>query len=56
MLLTFISRTIANPPAVEDWHVPVALVDFDKLKDPNWDITATKVSTVLPKRKKCDYG
>ena len=33
----------ANPPAVHDWHVPVALIDFKKLKDANWDITASKV-------------
>jgi hypothetical protein len=34
----------ANPPEVHNWHVPVSLVDFKKLKDANWDITATKVS------------
>lgn len=40
----------ANPPAVHDWHVPVALIDFKKLKDANWDITASKVhrSETLP--------
>ena len=35
---------LANPPPVHDWHVPVALIDFQKLKDANWDITASKVS------------
>ena len=29
---------------MHDWHVPVALIDFQKLKDANWDITASKVS------------
>ena len=34
----------ANPPEVEDWHVPIALADFAALKDDNWDITAARVS------------
>lgn len=34
----------ANPPPVEDWHVPVPLVDLAKIKDPNWDLTASKVT------------
>jgi hypothetical protein len=37
------SFALANPPPVHDWHVPVALIDFQKLKDANWDITASKV-------------
>jgi hypothetical protein len=28
---------------VEDWHVPVPLIDFNKVKDNNWDITAGRV-------------
>ena len=35
---------VANPPECEDWHVPIALVDFGALKDDNWDITAARVS------------
>ncbi|GHJ86165.1 hypothetical protein NliqN6_2567 [Naganishia liquefaciens] len=33
-----------NPAVVEDWHVPVPLIDFNKVKDDNWDITAQRVS------------
>ncbi|WWC58393.1 uncharacterized protein I303_100933 [Kwoniella dejecticola CBS 10117] len=33
-----------NPPECEDWHVPIALVDLNALKDDNWDITAARVS------------
>ncbi|WWC66589.1 uncharacterized protein I206_100492 [Kwoniella pini CBS 10737] len=33
-----------NPPDCEDWHVPIALVDLNALKDDNWDITAARVS------------
>ncbi len=28
----------------EDWHVPIALVDINALKDDNWDITAARVA------------
>ena len=35
---------IANPPECEDWHVPIALVDLNALKDDNWDITAARVA------------
>lgn len=37
----------ANPPPVHDWHVPVALVDFERLKDASWDLTAAKVMVLL---------
>ncbi|ORY26339.1 nitrogen permease regulator 2-domain-containing protein [Naematelia encephala] len=33
-----------NPPECEDWHVPIALVDLNALKDDNWDITAARVA------------
>ncbi|WRT64000.1 uncharacterized protein IL334_000927 [Kwoniella shivajii] len=33
-----------NPPDCEDWHVPIALVNLNALKDDNWDITAARVS------------
>ncbi|KAJ9107395.1 hypothetical protein QFC21_000845 [Naganishia friedmannii] len=33
-----------NPAVVEDWHVPVPLIDFSKVRDDNWDITAQRVS------------
>jgi hypothetical protein len=32
---------------VYDWDVPVALVNLDALKDPNWDITAARVSKYI---------
>ncbi|KAI0273349.1 nitrogen permease regulator 2-domain-containing protein [Gloeopeniophorella convolvens] len=32
-----------NPPPVNDWMVPVALVNFDKIIEPNWDLTMAKV-------------
>ena len=35
---------VANPPDCEDWHVPIALVDLNALKDDNWDITAARVA------------
>lgn len=37
----------ANPTECEDWHVPVALVDLNALKDDNWDITAARVSQYI---------
>jgi hypothetical protein len=37
----------ANPPECEDWHVPIALVDLNGLKDDNWDITAARVSLYI---------
>jgi hypothetical protein len=37
---------IANPAVVEDWHVPVPLIDFSKVRDDNWDITAQRVGTL----------
>ncbi|WWC86053.1 uncharacterized protein L201_000924 [Kwoniella dendrophila CBS 6074] len=36
-----------NPPGCEDWHVPIALVDLNALKDDNWDITAARVSQYI---------
>lgn len=36
--------TSANPPEVNDWDVPIPLVDFNALKDDYWDITASRVS------------
>ncbi|EIW65977.1 hypothetical protein TREMEDRAFT_70382 [Tremella mesenterica DSM 1558] len=36
-----------NPPVCEDWHVPIALVDLNALKDDNWDITAARVSEFI---------
>ncbi|KAK8865835.1 hypothetical protein IAR55_000983 [Kwoniella newhampshirensis] len=36
-----------NPPECEDWHVPIALVDLNALKDDNWDITAARVSQYI---------
>ncbi|WVQ85332.1 hypothetical protein IAT38_007497 [Cryptococcus sp. DSM 104549] len=36
-----------NPPDCEDWHVPIALVDLNALKDDNWDITAARVSQFI---------
>jgi hypothetical protein len=35
---------------VEDWHVPVPLIDFNKVKDDNWDITAQRVSVAAMQR------
>ncbi|BEI96644.1 hypothetical protein CcaverHIS631_0202330 [Cutaneotrichosporon cavernicola] len=32
-----------NPPECNDWDVPLALVDLKSLRDPNWDITASRV-------------
>ncbi|CAK9783134.1 NPR2-domain-containing protein [Cutaneotrichosporon oleaginosum] len=32
-----------NPPECNDWDVPIALVDLKSLRDPNWDITASRV-------------
>lgn len=37
----------ANPSDCEDWHVPIALVDLNALKDDNWDITAARVSQYI---------
>ncbi|KAK4686544.1 nitrogen permease regulator 2, partial [Tremellales sp. Uapishka_1] len=36
-----------NPPECQDWHVPIALVDLNALKDDNWDITAARVSLYI---------
>ncbi|WWD09207.1 hypothetical protein V865_007329 [Kwoniella europaea PYCC6329] len=36
-----------NPPECEDWHVPIALVNLNALKDDNWDITAARVSQYI---------
>ncbi|KAN0141004.1 Nitrogen permease regulator 2 domain containing protein [Lactarius tabidus] len=32
-----------NPPPVKDWMVPVALINFDNVIEPNWDLTMAKV-------------
>ncbi|KAI0306352.1 nitrogen permease regulator 2-domain-containing protein [Multifurca ochricompacta] len=32
-----------NPPPVEDWMVPVALINFDNIIEQNWDLTMAKV-------------
>ncbi|WVW82089.1 hypothetical protein I302_104094 [Kwoniella bestiolae CBS 10118] len=36
-----------NPPECEDWHVPIALVNLNALKDDNWDITAARVAQYI---------
>ncbi|WWD17980.1 hypothetical protein CI109_102426 [Kwoniella shandongensis] len=36
-----------NPPECNDWHVPIALVDLNALKDDNWDLTAARVSQFI---------
>ena len=42
--MTLGKADVANPPDCEEWHVPIALVDFGALRDDNWDITAARVS------------
>lgn len=42
--LTINKADVANPGVCEDWHVPVALVDLNEIKDDNWDITAARVA------------
>jgi hypothetical protein len=32
-----------NPPKVEDWQVPVPLLNLKKRMDDSWDLTMTKV-------------
>ncbi|KAG8876706.1 Nitrogen permease regulator 2 [Tulasnella sp. 331] len=32
-----------NPPQVDDWQVPVALINLEKRVEPNWDLTVAKV-------------
>ncbi|THH12518.1 hypothetical protein EW146_g7616 [Bondarzewia mesenterica] len=32
-----------NPPPVKDWMVPLALIDLEKVIEPNWDLTMAKV-------------
>ncbi|KAG9013633.1 Nitrogen permease regulator 2 [Tulasnella sp. JGI-2019a] len=32
-----------NPPQVDDWQVPIALINLEKRVEPNWDITMAKV-------------
>ncbi|KAG9095174.1 Nitrogen permease regulator 2 [Ceratobasidium sp. UAMH 11750] len=32
-----------NPPAVNDWDVPVALINIEKRMDENWDLTMARV-------------
>ncbi|KAF8303106.1 nitrogen permease regulator 2, partial [Clavulina sp. PMI_390] len=34
-----------NPPKVEVWQVPVALVNLEKRKDPNWDLAMAKITS-----------
>ncbi|KAL7416866.1 nitrogen permease regulator 2-domain-containing protein [Mrakia frigida] len=34
---------LPNPPKVEDWHVPLPLIDLAKMREPNWDLTMDKV-------------
>lgn len=36
--------TVANPPECEDWHVPIALIDLNGIKDDGWDLTASRVT------------
>lgn len=31
-----------NPPKVNNWQVPVALINLEKRKDPNWDMSMAK--------------
>ena len=32
-----------NLPRVYNWQVPVALIDLEKRRDPNWDVSVVKV-------------
>ncbi|CED84605.1 Nitrogen permease regulator NLRG/NPR2 [Phaffia rhodozyma] len=34
---------LPNPVAVEDWHVPLPLIDLEKMKEPNWDLALLKI-------------
>jgi len=35
-----------NPPPVNDWMVPVALIKFENIMEQNWDLTMTKVRSL----------
>jgi hypothetical protein len=37
-----------NPPPVNDWMVPVALIKFDNIMGQNWDLTMAKVRSLQP--------
>ncbi|HEV7736287.1 MAG TPA: hypothetical protein VGO47_02800, partial [Chlamydiales bacterium] len=37
-----------NPPPVYDWTVPLALINFTDLIEPNWDITVARASYLSP--------
>jgi hypothetical protein len=37
-----------NPPPVNDWMVPVALIKFDNIMGQNWDLTMAKVRSFQP--------
>lgn len=34
-----------NPPQVEDWMVPLALINIPKRVEDNWDLTMVKVGS-----------
>jgi hypothetical protein len=38
-----LSSLAANPPVVQPWQVPIALVDLVKIQDANWDLLITRV-------------
>jgi hypothetical protein len=39
-----------NPPSVNEWMVPLALINLSKRIDANWDLTMVKVDN-LPVRR-----
>jgi len=38
-----------NPPPVKDWMVPLALIDLERVIEPNWDLTMAKVCLIILK-------
>ena len=36
-----------NPPPVTDWMVPLALIDLNRVVEPNWDLTMVKVCNYI---------
>jgi hypothetical protein len=39
-----------NPPSVDEWMVPLALINLSKRIEANWDLTMVKVNS-LPQRR-----
>ncbi|KAG6898338.1 hypothetical protein C0992_009013 [Termitomyces sp. T32_za158] len=39
-----------NPPQVEDWMVPLALINIPKRVEDNWDLTMVKLPIIMPNR------